>query len=508
MVRRQPAPLPAPFRLTHWALFAMDGIPMGDRFNILLLMTDQHRGDALSCAGHPVLLTPNLDALAARGVRFTHFYSGCPSCIAARRSLLCGQEPASLGMVGYQDGVPWDHTPPTLPGVLHRHGYQTHLVGRRMHQHPPQRRFGYERMELNYHGWLARTAPAASGGWYGGGVLNNDWTARPWHLEEYLHFTNWTVTRAIEFLRGRDPRRPFFLTVSFLAPHPPLQPPAFYLERYLRTGVPEPVIGDWAIPPPHGFGEGGEDHVAPVRIHLKGEALRCARAAYYGLINHVDDQIRRLLHPKTGLDKETRRQTIIVFTSDHGEMLGDHYLWRKSHAYEASARVPFLIEAPEKCGLRRGSVVETPATLADIMPTLLNLVGIPVPDTVEGLSLWPLLRGERLPGREFVHIEHAPYHQGLTDGREKYIWSPRDGTEQLFDLRTDPDECRNLARRKSHATRLALWRQRLIEKLKNRPEGFTDGKSLIPGRPYRAVLTRKACRVPGEAGLWGGPNDG
>ncbi|MHB9033393.1 MAG: sulfatase-like hydrolase/transferase, partial [Anaerolineae bacterium] len=149
------------------------------RPNILLIMTDQQRGDCLSCAGHPVLMTPNMDTIAENGVRFTQAYSTCPTCIAARRSLLSGQFPRSHGMVGYRDGVPWN-APVTLPAALTRAGYQTALVGRSMHQYPERARFGYEQMVIHSHGstsdyerWLAQRAPD-SGGWMGFGITNND----------------------------------------------------------------------------------------------------------------------------------------------------------------------------------------------------------------------------------------------------------------------------------------------------------------------------------------------
>ena len=462
------------------------------RPNILFIMTDQQRGDCLSIEGHPVLLTPNMDGIAEKGARFTHFYSGSPSCIAARRSILSGQHASTHGMVGYLDGVEWGEQR-TLPGELRRNGYQTALVGRSMHQFPPDRRFGYDTMKINghmgpsdYDRWLEEAGPADSGGWFGGGVMHNDWTARPWHLDDHLHFTNWTVTQALEFLTKRDTTAPFFLTVSFIAPHPPLQPPAFYLDRYIRTGVPEPVIGDWAVPP-EGMASGGEGVVAPNSIRLTGEALLSTRAAYYGLINHVDDQINRLLNGVTGVDRITGNNTVVVFTSDHGEMLGDHYMWRKSRAYEASARIPFLIRAPDRFGIETRATHDAPATLADIMPTLLDVAGIDLPDSVEGESLLPLLRGEKVEWREYVHIEHAPDHQSVTDGREKYIWLVPDGKEQFFDLSTDPEEKRDLSSDLAYADKIELWRNRLIETLSGRTEGFTDGKRLIPGVRYEPV---------------------
>ncbi len=459
--------------------------------NILFICTDQQRGDCLGVEGHPVLQTPNMDGIAAAGVRCSRFYSTCPSCIATRRSMLSGQYPRTHGMVGYRDGVEWD-APPTLPQVLREHGYQTRLVGRSMHQFPPRKRYGYDEMETNCHTgasdydeWLAAVGPQDCGGWFGAGVMHNDWTARPWPLDEHLHFTNWTVTRALHFLERRDPSCPFFLTVSFIAPHPPLQPPPAYFERYLRTGVPEPVIGDWAAPPDFG---GSGDHVASDKVNLTGEAMRSTRAGYYGLINHVDDQLRRLLNPIIGIPR-LAPDTIVVFSSDHGEMLGDHYLWRKQQAYEPSARVPFLISAPARFGLRTTSVVDQVASHEDLMPTLLELAGIEVPETVEGRSLLPLLRGEDVPWREYLHIEHAPITQAVTDGREKFIWRPADGREQFFDLTQDASECHNLIARDSCAERIGLWRARLIAELQGRPEGFTDGKNLIAGRPYQALLS-------------------
>jgi arylsulfatase A-like enzyme len=462
------------------------------RPNIIFINTDQQRGDCLSVEGHPVLLTPNMDGIAAEGVRFSHFYSGCPTCIATRRSMLSGQTAQRHGMVGYAGGIEWD-APPTLPGVLGENGYQTRLIGRSMHQHPPRKRYGFDEMETechmgasDYSEWLRDVGPLDAGGWFAGGVMHNDWTARPWPFDDHLHFTNWVITRSLRFLERRDPSGPYFLTIGFIAPHPPLQPPAFYFERYLRTGVPDPVIGDWAVPPEFGAQRG--DHVAPSEVELTGEALLSARAGYYGLINHVDDQLRRLLNPVIGLGRDLKRDTIVVFTSDHGEMLGDHHMWRKSRAYEPSARVPFLVRAPEQFGLRAASVVDEPCTHADIMPTLLEMAGVSVPETCNGRSLLPLMRGESVAWRDFVHIEHVPEHHGLTDGREKFIWDPKDGSEQFFDLTDDPTECRNRIADAAFAERVEVWRSRLIDELRDRPEGFVDGDRLVPGRPWKAMI--------------------
>ncbi len=461
--------------------------------NILLIHTEHHRGDSLGCAGHPVLLTPNMDNIAYQGARFTRFYSACPSCIATRRSILTGQDPQTHGMVGYRDGLEWDGVP-TLPGILREHGYQSVHIGRSMHQHPPRKGYGFESMELtlDYLTWLRDTHPRHGiNEWFGGGVMHNDWTVHPWHLDEDLHQTNWTIERALRFMQNRDPSRPFFLSLGFISAHPPFQPPPFYFERYLRTGVPDPFIGDWAQPPaPEELGN--EEYVCANRINLPQEALLCMRAAYYGLLNHVDDQLRRLINPVQGI--RHRDDTIIIFTSDHGEMLGDHYRFRKSLAYEGSARVPFLLSAPLRFRANRMHVVDAPATHADIMPTLLDMLGIEIPASVDGLSLYPHLRGETpAEWRECLHIEHSPFHQCLTDGREKYIWRPHDGREQLFDMDADPHELHDLAPDPAAADRLALWRERLIAKLRARPEGFVKDGQLVKGRPYSALIPSTPC---------------
>ncbi|MHB9026639.1 MAG: arylsulfatase [Armatimonadota bacterium] len=478
---------------------------MDNRPNIILIITDQQRGDCLGIEGHPVLLTPNMDSIAWQGARFSRAYTTCPSCIAARRSILSGQHPSTHGMVGYQDRVEWQ-APPTLPGVLREAGYQTIHVGRSMHQYPVQKRYGYDYivphdhlLRSEYDEWLDAQGQAGSGGMYGGGLSHNDWTARPWHLEERLHPTNWTVNEALRLMERRDPSCPLFMTISFLAPHPPLQPPAFYLERYLRTGAPAPVIGDWAAAPEN---DGRGVPVDASRINPTGEALLAMRAGYYGLINHIDDQLRRLLDPGYGVRKLTGSDTVFIFTSDHGEMLGDHHMFRKIVPYESSTRIPLLIQAPGHYGITPRTVIDQPACLEDLMPTILDMADVPIPTTVEGRSLLPLLRGETPPWREYLHIEHAPLQHTLTDGREKYIWFVPEhgehsqwfipeGGEQFFDLSADPQECHDLINDPGAQQRIAHWRARMVEELRDRPEGFSDGERLNRGRPYAAVLERE-----------------
>jgi arylsulfatase A-like enzyme len=463
--------------------------------NFLVIMTEQHRGDSLSCEGHPVLLTPTMDHIAGRGVRFSHAYSSCPVCIPARLSFLKGQFPSTHGIVGYA------HKPyggRSIADEISGAGYQTAWIGRDMHQEPADERCGFDTTILSglcdphrpYEKFLERNQPEGGGGYYGSGVMHNDYTARPFHLPDNLHHTNWTVNQAMSWLEHRDKDLPFFLVVSFLAAHPPLIPPACYFDRYIRTGVPEPFIGDWATPPENdGIGMGQSS----TRVNLKGEALLSARAGYYGLINHLDDQINRLLNPVTGIQRETGGDTVVIMTSDHGEMLGDHYCWAKSLPYEGAARIPLLISAPERFGIRKGAVIEEPVGLEDIMPTVLEMAELEVPKYVDGKSLLPLLRCEPDAAdtwRPFIHIEHGDprsFHS-LTDGKGKYVWFARDGREQFFDLTNDPAECVDIANDPDHIEDVDRWRQLMVGELKGRPEGFTDGENLVSGRPYPNIM--------------------
>ncbi len=196
--------------------------------------------------------------------------------------------------------------------------------------------------------------------------------------------------------------------------------------------------------------------------------------------------LRRLVMGIGGL---TLSDTIFVFTSDHGEMLGDHCCWRKMRPLEGSARVPFLIAAPQGFGLPRGRELDAPASHHDIMPTLLDMLGFAIPESVDGCSLYPLLKGETVPWRDYVHIEHGGYQHALTDGKRKYVWDPRRGSELFFDLEADPGELHNLAADNyAPHTEVVRWRERLARELSDRPEGFVKAGALQTVSAYGGVI--------------------
>ena len=196
--------------------------------------------------------------------------------------------------------------------------------------------------------------------------------------------------------------------------------------------------------------------------------------------------------------------TYVCFVSDHGEMLGDHHLFRKGWPYEGSAHVPLILSGPPGSGIRPDAAHDSVVELRDVMPTLLDCAGLPVPASVEGRSFLPMVRGDRGNSRCVLHGEHTLFGGAvhwLTDGHEKYVWSGHNGREQLFDLDGDPMERRDLARRRGCAIRLARWRRLLMKELDGYEEGFTDGRCLIPGRPANeclAPLRHRAARAAGR----------
>lgn len=484
----------------------------GSRPNIVLITTDQQRGDCLGLAGHPVLQTPFLDALGASGCYFPRAYSAHPQCVPARRTLMTGKTANSHGVYTNYD----THLEgPTLPGELTRAGYQTHLCGK-LHLWPQRKLYGFmsadwadaphERMTGDYGRWLTKRGISMPRAGMAHGANQNGWVARPFHLSEEFHFTNWVTDCAMEFLERRDPTVPFFLNVSYHQPHQPCTPPQAYWDRYIDADLPEPVIGDWVEREAYRPGLS----VASWKTVLPPALMRQFRAGYYGCINHIDDQVNRLL----GM---LPPNTAIFFTSDHGEMLGDHQWIRKTRGLEASARVPFLVRFPGNLGLPARTVREEVVELMDVMPTCLDLAGVPIPDSVDGQSLLPRLRGEA-GWREWLHGEAAACGgaptgmQFLTNGRQKFIREPGTGREFWFDLESDPDECRNRIDDPSQQAAIGACRQRLIERLEGRAEGFVQNGALarLAGPTRRCIpeLDRGSPEAREAGGSGRGPASG
>lgn len=479
--------------------------------NIILITVDQMRADCLSVLNHPVVETPYLDLLSRSGVLFSRAYSATPTCVPARAAIFTGMSQRSYGRVGYQERVPWSYEH-TLSGELAAAGYHTQGVGK-MHVYPMRNLMGFHNIVLHdgymhharfkdkvtyaesfdtvddYTVWLRERAGAHRDLIDNGTDCNASTYMRPWHLPEEFHPTNWVAAQSIDFLRRRDPGKPFLLWMSFVRPHAPLDPPQAYYDMYAHESFPDPVVGDWADR--EDAGRGGLVPTTGKGIVRPNSRLKRARAAYYALITHIDHQIGRFLNAlnEYGLSQNT----VILFTSDHGDMMGDHNMFKKTVPYEGSTHIPFLLSDPGNClGLKKGSVREEPVELRDVMPTLLHAAGADIPSSVDGRSVIPAARGESTEWREYIHGEHFAgegSHHYITNGKEKYIWFSQKGTEQYFDLESDPQEMNGLAADSRYRDRMRHWRERLIRELTGREEGFTDGKELFAKRKCGPCLS-------------------
>jgi arylsulfatase A-like enzyme len=184
--------------------------------------------------------------------------------------------------------------------------------------------------------------------------------------------------------------------------------------------------------------------------------------------------------------------TYICFLSDHGEMLGDHQLFSKAYPYDGSARVPLILAGPRGSGLLKNKKLDPVVALRDVMPTLLDCAGLPIPENVEGRSLLPFARGEYPEWRDYLHGEHVVFSQSihwLTDGHEKYVWMSGSGVEQLFDLDSDPQELNDLVQNGNMEEQINYWRTVLVDELSDREEGFVHDGELITGRPLHPCLS-------------------
>jgi len=300
----------------------------------------------------------------------------------------------------------------------------------------------------------------------------------------------------VNFLKTYERPEPFFLKVSFIRPHSPYDPPARCLKAYQDSAIPEAKCGAWA----QRYENRSDDTNDIWHGKLAPEIIRQSRQAYWGSVSFVDEQIGRILEvlEKRGILDET----LIVFLSDHGDMLGDQNLWRKTYAYEQSARVPMLMRWPTGLlSAQRGQHLAQPVELRDILPTFLEAAGIEHPQHIDGRSLLSLVRNQGRGWREYIDLEHnvcySPenHWNALTDGRSRYVFHARDGEQQFFDLTKDPHELHDLAGDPSHAADQRLWRGRMLEHLSERGDEFVKGGTLALRPKGRAT----SPRFPGYA---------
>lgn len=471
------------------------------RPNILFLMSDQHRGDCVGADGNAAIHTPNMDRLAREGALFRCAYSTTPTCTPARAALLTGMNPWNHGMLGYSK-VP-EQYPVEMPRVLRDAGYHTLAVGK-MHWSPQRGGHGFHNMILDeasredtvefrsdYRAWFASEAPNLEV--RATGISSNSYRAAPYALPEELHPTHWTGEVARRFIETYERPEPFFLKVSFVRPHSPWDPPKRWMDFYQDKKLPAAHIGKWA----DRYRPRSDDSENIWHGDLGADQVRHSRQGYYGSVSHVDEEIGRIVAALEA--RGMLENTLILYTSDHGDMTGDHHLWRKSYAYEASARIPMIVRWPEgMVDAPRGQTLRVPVEIRDILPTFAEAAGAAIEHPIDGRSLIDAIRGAE-DWREWIDLEHdicygeRNHWSGLTDGRNKYIFHAFDGEEQLFDLEQDPGEIHDLAGDPAHADTLKTWRERLIAHLEHRGEEWVkDGRLAL--RP-QSIL--KSPNYPG-----------
>lgn len=444
--------------------------------NVLLVCTDHWPANLLGSAGHPAVLTPTLDQLAANGARFSSAYADCPVCVASRRSLMSGMHPSRHG--SYRNAWVRDLPEKTLAQCFRDAGYQAYAVGK-MHIKNMRGRLGFDDILCEEEGRAATTEHGAddyelflgdqgyAGQRFASGACNNEYFWRPWHLPEHLHPTNWAADQMCRVIQRRDRTRPAFWYLSFSHPHPPLQPLSAYMDVY-RTVEPPPVAhGDWA----------NEPCVAVRRMReplVSAQQIADTRRAFYALCTHIDHQLRRVIG--TIREAGLANDTIIVFTSDHGDMLGDHGIWGKTRMYDGSAGVPMIISGVKgDVRVGEGRTFSHPVATSDIMPTLLDLAGLPVPEHVSGRSMF-----SPEPRKE-VYSVFGMDSRMVRDEAWKLVYLPEGNVCQLFDMRTDRVELHNRAADPACAEVLTHLRSRLLALLSDEeraawaPEGQLRG---------------------------------
>ena len=444
-----------------------------DRPNILWICTDQQRWDTLGTYGNAHVKTPHLDALADAGAIFAYCYSQSPVCTPSRASFLTGRYPRTAR--NRQNGTDIPETEVLVTRMLADAGYTCGLAGK-LHLstcNPAvcktmERRIddGYAEFHWSHH---------AGGGWENHNEYRQWLSAKgkeyetPKHpdcehvcvgMPADLHQTTWCAEKAVDFIKERAvDGKPWLFSVNLFDPHHQFDPPPEYLARYLNDvdGIPLPnyVPGELDDKPPAqendhrgAYGNAG----ALAYDTLTENDHRMVRAAYWAMCDLIDDQVGRML---AALDEHGMREnTIVIFTSDHGEMLGDHGIYLKGpYFYDCAVRVPLIISMPSTIKAQRaGALVE----LTDLPQTILDACGIEHHPGMQGKSLWPLLTGKTGSDhhRDDVYCEcynAMPWHQDPTSqftmvrtSQHKIVVDHGNDTGELYDLEKDPDEHTNL----------------------------------------------------------------
>ncbi len=437
------------FAATSLAAFA----PPPQRYNLLLITNDQFRADCLGAAGNRVIRTPNLDRLAAEGALFEQHFVQCPQCVPSRAAMHTGRYPHTNRTLTNAHRLPDSEL--TLATVLGRSGYTTAVVGE-LPFAPTNVMGGFQTLVAGY---TEYQASLLLGGWLLKGVshasaIKQNFTVAPAPWPDGADESAFFAAKAIEFLSTHG-TSPFFLHVNLRRPHHPFDPPPPFDTMYAGADFPPSHRrpGEFKNKPPTQTRALANTDGFDLRILTDADLTRI-KSYYYGMISLNDKYIGKILDSLR--DTGIAPRTIVVFNSDHGEMLGDHaLLYKGPYFYDEVVRAPLIVRAPGK--IEPGQRIRRLVEEIDLMPTLLDLLGIDIPPTVEGRNLF------RAEPRKAVHSEFPDMRMLRTEDW-KLVHYPGKAYGELYHLRDDPHEFVNLfddpaagAQRGRMEAELARW---------------------------------------------------
>jgi choline-sulfatase len=431
--------------------------------NFLVIMSDEHNPKVMGCNGHPVVSTPNLDALAARGTMFSSAYTTSPVCIPARAGFACGKY---IHQIGFWDNADaYDGTVKSWHHVLRERGHRVVSIGK-LHFRLPGEDHGFTEEQIPMHiidgkgdlmGLVRDDQPRR------GAATKMAAMAGPGE-SPYTFYDREICSRAQVWLREegtRDDGKPWVLFVSFVAPHFPLTAPPEHYYKYWNRDLPMPKLYAREQRPRHPYLEDYRNSFCYDDYFESAKDVKRAIAGYFGLVSYVDENIGKVLKAleEAGLSGNTR----VMYTSDHGDNLGARGLWGKSTMYDEIAGVPLIIAGP---GIPAGKRIDTPVSHVDCFPTIVETAGVPfaeVKDTHPGISLLEIAKGakpKRIVLSEYHGMGSTTGAFAVRVGKWKYVHYAK-YEPQLFDLDKDPDETRDLASDPAHAAVLAECRAAL-----------------------------------------------
>jgi len=486
--------------------------------NVIFIISDQMRWDVLGCNGAEFMNTPNFDRLAAGGVNFSCAYSGNPVCVPARGILATGcYSHNCMDQTEARNANGGEILRLHIAEHLRRNGFATYGIGK-CHCLPYKRNPGFDVFEIAEEGRI-ETAKLwgrikedmtedymeylKAVGYYGmqraHGIGNNDPRGgqSPLPIEHYVD--TWATTRSLELLEnhiGQTPERPFYLQLGFVKPHAPYDPPEPFNKMYDPRKIPRPRGSFKDL---RGRNPAMEPYHQMYLVDKMSEpAIQYSRAHYFGLVSYLDSQLGRILE---FLQKNNiLEDTLIVFTADHGDNIGDHGIFFKTFFTEGSAHIPLLISLPSVTPA--GVVYDKPVGQEDVMPTVCQLAGVEIPGKLDGRSLVAVMKEPSVDHRNFVVSQ---YFSGpdmtlmIRDKQYKYCFARYESTEELYDMVADPYEMENLAGESRFKNELERMRKKADDwcRKNNHEPVLTDNGELTYNKFVLAEHQHPPCQVLG-----------